>query len=163
MKTLYLVRHAKSSWSFDDLSDRERPLNNRGRADAPLMGQALHKRGIVPDVVVSSPAVRALSTAVLLTQELGYPHDKIRVEPTIYEADEDTLLGIIRQLPDAAASVLLVGHNPTITDVANALSTTRFDELTTAAVVCLQFQTDTWAEVGKANGECYFSDSPKEG
>ena len=143
------------------MSDQERPLNNRGRHDAPLMGQALKKRDIMPDLVVSSSAVRALSTAVLLTRELSYPHDKIRVEPSIYQATEETLLGIIRSLPDAAGSVLLVGHNPTMTEVANALSPTVFQELPTAAVVCLRFATERWAEVGKANGECYFYDYPK--
>ncbi len=161
MKTLYLVRHAKSSWSFDDLSDQQRPLNDRGRHDAPRMGKALKERDIKPDLVVSSSAVRALSTAVLLARELDYPHDKIRVEPRIYASDRETLLGIIQALPDPAESVLLVGHNPTITEVANALSPTDFQELPTAAVVCLRFQTDTWAEVSKANGECYFSDYPK--
>lgn len=161
MKTLYLVRHAKSSWSFDDLSDQERPLNHRGRDDAPQMGQALKKRDIMPDLVVSSSAVRALSTAVLMARELEYAHDKIKVEPAIYQATDETLLTIIRALPDAAASVMLVGHNPGMTDVANALAPSPFQELPTTAVVCLRFTTEHWAEAGKANAECYFYDYPK--
>jgi phosphohistidine phosphatase len=162
MKTLYLLRHAKSSWNFDDLSDQERPLNDRGRDDAPAMGQALAKRCIALDLVVSSSAVRALSTAVLVARELGYPHDKILVEPAIYQAEVEDLVGIIRALPDTADSVLLVGHNPTITETVNALSpATAMSELPTAGLVCLRFQSDTWAEVGKANGEFYFFDYPK--
>ncbi|SFQ38284.1 SixA phosphatase family protein [Hymenobacter arizonensis] len=161
MKTLYLLRHAKSSWSFDELSDQERPLNDRGRDDAPLMGQALAKRRICPDLVVSSPAVRAMSTAVLVAREMKYPHDKIVVEPGIYGADVDDLLAIIRDLPDTAGSVLLVGHNPTITETANALSPNPINEMPTAAVVCLHFDSSQWAEVGKANAEFYFFDSPK--
>ncbi|AWM34441.1 SixA phosphatase family protein [Hymenobacter nivis] len=161
MKTLYLLRHAKSSWSFDDLTDQERPLNDRGRDDAPRMGQALAKRGIKPDVLVSSSAVRALSTAVLVACELGFAHEKITVDPAIYRADADALVAIIRALPDAAESALLVGHNPTITDAANALSPSPFNEFPTAAVVCLRFSTDHWEEVARANAEFYFYDYPK--
>jgi phosphohistidine phosphatase len=165
MKTLYLMRHAKSSWSFDELSDQERPLNDRGRDDAPRMGQALAKRHITLDLLVSSPAVRALSTAVLVARELSYPHDKIRVEPCIYQADLDTLLAVVRDLPDAADAVLLTGHNPTFTDTANYLlpSSGLTHEMPTAAVVCIRFQTDHWAEAGPATAEFYFYDYPKNG
>ena len=162
MKTLYLMRHAKSSWSFDELNDQERPLNDRGRDDAPRMGQALAKRQIVPNLFVSSPAVRALSTAVLVARELKYPHDKIVVEPAIYQADLDALLAVVRALPDSAGTVLLTGHNPTITDVANYLLPTPLSgEMPTAAVLCLHFATDHWAEVAPANAEFYFYDYPK--
>ena len=161
MKTLYLLRHAKSSWSFDELSDQERPLNDRGRDDAPLMGQALAKRRICPDIIVSSPAVRAMSTAVLVAREMKFPHDKIVVEPGIYGAEADDLLSIIKGLADAAGSVLLVGHNPTITEVANALSPSPLNEMPTAAVVCLRFSCDHWEEVSKANAEFYFYDYPR--
>ena len=161
MKTLYLFRHAKSSWSFDDLSDQERPLNDRGRDDAPAMGQALGKRHICPDIVVSSPAVRAMSTAVLVARELQYPTNKISVNAGIYGADTDDLLAIIRALPDLAASVLLVGHNPTITETANELSPSSVDEMPTAAVVCLRFACERWEDVSKANGEFYFFDYPR--
>ena len=161
MKTLYLFRHAKSSWSFDDLSDQERPLNDRGRDDAPAMGKALSKRHICPDILVSSPAVRAMSTAVLVARELQYPTNKISVVAGIYGADTDDLLTIIRDLPDSAASALLVGHNPTITETANALSPSAVNEMPTAAVVCLHFECDKWAEVSKANAEFYFYDYPR--
>ena len=161
MKILYLLRHAKSSWSFDELSDQERPLNDRGRDDAPLMGQALAKRRICPDVIVSSPAVRAMSTALLVAREMQFPHEKITVEPGIYGADADDLLAIIKNLPDAAGSVLLVGHNPTITEVANVLSPSSLNELPTAAVVCQRFSCDRWEEVSKANAEFYFYDHPR--
>ncbi|HEX8505391.1 MAG TPA: histidine phosphatase family protein [Hymenobacter sp.] len=161
MKTLYLLRHAKSSWSFDELSDQERPLNDRGRDDAPAMGQALAKRRICPDLVVSSPAVRAMSTAVLVAREMHYPHEKIVVEPGLYGAEVDGFLAIIRRLPNSAGSALLVGHNPVITDTANQLSPTSFNEMPTAAVVCLHFDCDRWEDVSKANAEFYFYDYPR--
>ena len=161
MKTLYLLRHAKSSWNFDELSDQERPLNDRGRDDAPTMGQALAKRRICPDLVLSSPAVRAMSTAVLVAREMQYAHDKIVVDSGIYGTDVAGLLAVIRALPDAAGAVLLVGHNPTITDTANELSPSMLNEMPTAAVVCLRFACDHWAEVAKANAEFYFYDYPR--
>ena len=166
MKTLYLLRHAKSSWSFDELSDQERPLNDRGRADAPRMGQALCKRSIEFDLLVSSPAVRALSTAVLVARELSYPHEKIVVERSIYEARVEDILSIVHQLPDSAQAVMLVGHNPTFTDVANELSpasTSPLLEMPTAAVVCLRFDCERWEEVSRENSEFYFYDFPKDG
>ena len=161
MKILYLMRHAKSSWSFDDLSDKQRPLNDRGRDDAPLMGQALAKRDLTLDLLVSSPAVRALSTAALVARELEYPADKIEVLEAIYEATVPDLLAVVRQLPDTADSVLLVGHNNTLTDFANLLSPSEIPEMPTAAIVCLKFSTDQWARTDRANAEFYFFDKPK--
>jgi phosphohistidine phosphatase len=161
MKTLYLMRHAKSSWNFDDLTDFERPLNDRGRDDAPRMGQALAARSIQLDLLVSSPAVRALSTATLVAKEIGYPHDQIRVVEGIYEAEVPDLLAIVHQLPDEAVSVLLVGHNNTLTEFVNLLSPNEMPELPTAAIVCLKFDTAHWAEVDRLNAEFYFYDYPK--
>ncbi|UYZ62683.1 SixA phosphatase family protein [Hymenobacter weizhouensis] len=162
MKILYLMRHAKSSWSFDDLSDKERPLNDRGRDDAPAMGQALAQRSIRLDLLVSSPAVRALSTAALVAKELEYPHDRIQVVDAIYEATVPDLLSVVRNLPDAADSVLLVGHNPTITEFANLLSPSAIPDMTTAAIVCLRFQCDRWRDLDRNNAEYYFYDHPKK-
>ncbi|MCA8832034.1 SixA phosphatase family protein [Hymenobacter pini] len=161
MKTLYLMRHAKSSWNFDDLTDKQRPLNDRGRDDAPLMGQALAKRNIRLDLLVSSPAVRAMSTAALVANELEYPTDKIKVIEAIYEASVPDLLAVVRQLPDTAGSVLLVGHNNTITEFANLLSPSEIPEMPTAAIVCLKFATEQWAQIDRANAEYYFFDKPK--
>ncbi|TGE09788.1 SixA phosphatase family protein [Hymenobacter fodinae] len=161
MKTLYLMRHAKSSWSFDDLTDKERPLNTRGRDDAPAMGQALAERGITLDLVVSSPAVRALSTAALVAKEVAYPPEKIEVIDRIYEAEVMDLLDVVRQLPDGADSVLLVGHNNTLTDFANVLSPNPIPEMTTAAIACLKFTCDRWVDVNRINAELYFYDHPR--
>jgi phosphohistidine phosphatase len=162
MKTLYLMRHAKSSWSFDDLSDKERPLNGRGRTDAPAMGEALAKRNIHIDLMVSSPAVRAMSTAALVAGVLKYPHERIQVIEKIYQADVGDLLRVMHELPNEANSVLLVGHNNTITDFANLLSPSKLPELPTAAIVCLRFNTNHWAHADRNNAEYYFYDHPRE-
>ncbi|TGE17775.1 SixA phosphatase family protein [Hymenobacter elongatus] len=161
MKTLYLMRHAKSSWNFDNLTDQERPLNDRGRTDAPRMGQALAKRDIQLDLVVSSPAVRAISTAAIVARELNYAHDKIQVIERIYRAEVADLLEVVRALPDSAEAVLLLGHNPTITDFANALSPSPLNELPTSAIVCLKFDSARWAETDRTNAEFYFLDYPR--
>lgn len=161
MKILYLMRHAKSSWSFDDLNDHQRPLNTRGRDDAPAMGQALAERHIKLDHLLSSSAVRALSTAALVAKELNFPHEQIEVLDDIYRAEVADLLRVVRNCPDAAESVLLVGHNNTISDFANLLSPNQLNEMPTGAVVCLHFHTDHWAEVDRSNAEFYFYDTPR--
>ncbi|MBD2714195.1 histidine phosphatase family protein [Microvirga sp. STR05] len=162
MKILYLMRHAKSSWSFDDLSDEQRPLNDRGRDDAPRMGQALAQRDTHIDLLLASTAVRSLTTAALVAKEIGYPHEKIQVRPEIYHADLQTLLRVVRESPDEADSVLLVGHNNTITDLANHLMESPLsEEMPTASIVCLHFQTERWADVDRSNAEFYFFDCPR--
>ena len=161
MKTLYLMRHAKSSWSFDTLNDQERPLNDRGRDDAPLMGRALAERAVELDLVVTSPAVRALSTAALVAKELDHSPEQLQVIDAIYEATVPELLTVVKQLPDAADAVLLVGHNNTLTDFANLLSPSEIPSMPTASIVCLKFSTDRWATVDRTNAEYYFFDKPK--
>lgn len=163
MKTLYLMRHAKSSWSFDDLTDEQRPLNDRGRDEAPRMGQALAERNIQLDLLLASTAVRSLTTAALVAKEIDYPHERIVVRPDIYHADPVTLLRVVRDSPDEAQSVLLVGHNPGISELANLLSPSPLsEEMPTAAILCLHFQVERWAEADTQNAEFYFFDSPRD-
>ncbi|RFP65435.1 histidine phosphatase family protein [Hymenobacter lapidiphilus] len=161
MKTLYLMRHAKSSWSFEMLNDQERPLNGRGRDEAPLMGQALAERSVRLDLLVSSPAVRALSTAALVAEALSLPPEKLQVIDAIYEAEVAGLLAIVQALPDTAGEVLLVGHNNTLTDFANLLSPSPIPSMPTSSIVCLKFSVEHWADVDRAKSEYYFFDKPK--
>ncbi|WP_375433791.1 histidine phosphatase family protein [uncultured Hymenobacter sp.] len=163
MKSLYLMRHAKSSWSFDDLTDEQRPLNDRGRDDAPRMGQALAKRNIKIDLLLSSAAVRALTTAALVAKEIEYLPERIAVRPEIYHADVQTLLDIVRSCPDEANSVLLVGHNNTISEFADLLSPGALhEEIPTAGIVCLHLQVDRWVDANQSNTEFYFFDRPRD-
>ena len=161
MKNLYLMRHAKSSWDFDDLSDHDRPLDNRGRKDAPLMGRELVSREVTIDLLMSSTAVRALTTATLVARELEYDTDKIATEEEIYKADKQELLNIITSIPNQFASVMLIGHNNTITELANLLSPDLIPEIPTAGVVALSFECSTWREISKENGTLQFFDYPK--
>src|SRR5262245_44557478 len=118
MKTLFLIRHAKSSWAEPGLSDRERPLNDRGRRDAPKMGKRLAKRDAVPDLILSSPAVRALETAEIIAEKLDYRRKDIVVVDRLYGVAADDLLALIQKLDDKLQRVMLFGHNPGLTELA---------------------------------------------
>ena len=148
MKRLILVRHAKSSRDDPSLADRERPLNDRGLRDAPKMGARLAKRGIRPDLVLSSPAVRALATARLFAKELDYDTDDIVVDERLYAATPDALLEVIRTVDDKPKCVMLFGHNPELSELAHELSGT-IGDLPTCAVVDLSFDIAAWSKVGR--------------
>jgi len=147
MKTVLLVRHAKSSWGDQTLPDHERPLNHRGRRDAPRAGERLRERGAVPDLIVTSTAVRARSTAVILAQALDLGSDRIVEDDRLYGASPEGLLDIIRALDDELASVMVVGHNPEIGELASRLSD-EIAEMPTCAVAEFRFEVSDWAEVG---------------
>lgn len=161
MKTLYILRHAKSSWDFEELSDHDRPLNKRGRNDAQLMGRELAGRGVNPALIVSSSAVRAISTAALISRAISYNPDSIEVINEIYGADKKGLLKIAKSLPDDRDTVMLVGHNEPISEFANMLSPEDIASLPTTGVVALQFNCDTWQEISKENATFLFYDFPK--
>ena len=122
MKTLFLVRHAKSSRNEPALQDKDRPLNNRGKRDAPKMGKRLAKREVTPDLILSSPAKRALKTAQLIAKKLDYKLQDIVVDERLYATGADELLHVIRKLGAKPKSVMLVGHNPELTELAHHLS-----------------------------------------
>jgi phosphohistidine phosphatase len=161
MKTLYIVRHAKSSWADMSLSDFDRPLNERGERDAPRMGKRLKEKRVVPDLMLSSPAKRALATCRKISTVLGYAEEKIVTDKKLYHADEDTLLSVIRLTNDKHDVVLLFGHNPGLTDFANELATTNIDNIPTCGIVACKFQIDSWKEVDWGKGQLLFFDFPK--
>src|SRR5688572_19085866 len=113
MKTLYVLRHAKSSWNDPHLSDFDRPLNDRGERTAPFIGKLMRDRGLIPDVVISSPARRALETAKLVREAAGIEPD-ILFDERIYEASPQALRQVAAEADDLLASIMLVGHNPGI-------------------------------------------------
>ena len=119
MKTVYLIRHAKSSWKDLSLRDIDRPLNKRGKRDAPFMGQLLKEQGVQPDALISSPANRAYTTACHFAKVFGIEKAAIIKEAAIYEAWTKDILSIIQQQPLDRHTICLFGHNPTFTSVAN--------------------------------------------
>ncbi|MEW6356007.1 MAG: histidine phosphatase family protein [Planctomycetota bacterium] len=162
MKTLYLVRHAKSSWESTGLADVDRPLNKRGEKDAPLMGKVMKKAGIKPDVILSSPAVRAIATAQVIAGKIGYPEEEIIEDDGLYRAEVDGLLEVIRGIEDRRKSAMIFGHNPELHELAEALTDTTIDKLPTCAVVCIEFDVDAWARVARGGGACKSLDFPKK-
>ncbi|MCS7036287.1 MAG: histidine phosphatase family protein [Saprospiraceae bacterium] len=159
MRMLYLIRHAKSSWDHPGLRDFERPLNDRGHRDAPEMARLLRSKGIRPDLIVSSPARRALTTAQYFAQTFGIAEEDIVREEDIYEASTSDILRIIRALPDEVHTVFLFGHNPTFTDVVNQFSQTYIANIPTCGIAELAASVERWADVRQENTrliQCFF-------
>jgi len=160
MKTLLLLRHAKSDWDDTSLRDFDRPLAARGERDAPRIGKALRKRGALLDLIISSPAVRAKATieAVIKTAKLKL---EIRFDETIYGASSPELLKLIRRLPDGNSCVLLVGHNPGFEDLVGRL-TGSHERMPTAALACIEFQIDHWEDLKDGEGKLAWLLTPKK-
>jgi len=161
MKTLTLVRHAKSSWQDSNLSDKERPLNERGEHDAPMMGKRIVAAGIRPSLIICSPAVRAWSTAKSLAQEIGYPTEFLQREDHLYLASLDQILDVLALQEAEFNSLLLVGHNPGLTTFANYLLPGLTSNLPTAGVVAVTFEQDDWNLYTRPQVELLAHDFPK--
>ena len=162
MKTLVLIRHAKSSWKDDSLADRDRPLKGRGKRDAPEMGRRLAARGGPPDLIVSSPAVRALKTAKLIAEVVGYPAKKIVEDERLYLANRAQILKVIRGIDNRFDWVFLFGHNPGLTDLVNTLTEDSIDNLPTCGVVEFRVDSDRWTDVGPGSVQRIDFDYPKQ-
>ena len=162
MKHLLLCRHAKSCWKDGTLADRERPLNKRGKQNAPEMGRRLCQRGAVPDLIVSSPARRALHTAKLLARECGIPAKNILLMDEMYDSYPAKLLQLIQRLDNRYVTVLMVGHNPELTILANILADLGIENVPTGGIVALDFACATWGEVAEESGSLAFFDYPRK-
>lgn len=162
MKILVLVRHAKSSWSHDDLSDFERPLNDRGKKDAPEMAARLKDRKMGIDRLVSSPAKRAKKTAKYFAEELDFKKDDIQIVDELYGATHEAFTTAIANINDSFSAVVLFSHNPGITEFAQQLTTTRIDEMPTCAMFGVQADVDHWSEFANAQKSFLFFDFPKD-
>ncbi|MCH9005012.1 MAG: histidine phosphatase family protein [Proteobacteria bacterium] len=161
MKILTLVRHAKSSWKDTTLTDRQRPLNSRGERDAPEMGRRIADHDIRPSLILSSPAVRAWTTAKSIAAAMGYPAEFLQREETLYLASLDDLLDIVTAQDNGFNSLMIVGHNPGLTEFANFLAPHLTDNLPTAGVVSVQIDREDWSLYGQPETELIFYDYPK--
>lgn len=162
MKTLYVIRHAKSSWDNPTLSDFDRPLNTRGEKDAPAMGKRLKNRNVAPDLLLSSPAERALTTSHIIAEEMGYAKSKIKTDKKLYHAEDAEILRIIQTLDDKYSCVWVIGHNPGLTDFVNLLADAHIDNVPTCGVVACSINIQSWDEAGKGKGSVIFFDYPKK-
>ena len=160
-KILLLVRHAKSSWDDASLSDFERPLNERGKKDAPEMAKKLNNKKIKIDAFVSSPAKRARQTCKFFTKEFDPKKKNIVREPKLFEADEQSFYEVIEGFKNKWDSVAVFSHNPGITSFANSLTADGVDDMPTSSVFAVKVNTDTWKEFRNAKKEFLFFDYPK--
>jgi len=149
MKTLLLLRHGKSSWKDSDLDDHDRPLNKRGKRDAPRMGRLLVEENLQPDLIVCSSAKRTRRTAELVAEASNY-RGETRITGDVYEAWADRLITAIHSFPDEASRVLLIGHNPGMEELLEAM-TGNYRPLSTAALAWLEFPVEHWREISQEN------------
>jgi phosphohistidine phosphatase len=147
MKTLLLIRHAKSSWNDASLPDRDRPLASRGERDAATMSERLLQRHVDPDLITCSPAVRALATARIIASGLDYKRERIAVDDRLYAASMDALIEVIEELDDALDCAMLVGHNPECSVLAHHFCS-EITHMPTCAVAEFRFDTKRWGGIG---------------
>lgn len=162
MKRLGLLRHAKSSWDSPAATDFDRPLNKRGERDAPRMGALLAERGVKPDTIISSAAARARTTAQLAGKELGFEAGDIRETEALYHASAGNMLAVLDDMAANADEVILVGHNPGITTLANRIADARIDNLPTAAFFYVEADIDSWSGLIDKPGKLLFFASPRQ-
>ncbi len=163
MKTLYIVRHAKSSWDDLSASDHDRKLLPLGKKRTKIVAKWLKKHNVLPDKIMSSTAVRAYETARLIANGLGFPEEKIEKERRLYGADPEDVEELLFTLPDSVGKVMVVGHNPGFTDLANLFlkDNQGIDNLPTSGVVSVIFDTEKWEEVPLASYHVDFIITPK--
>lgn len=160
-KIIYLVRHAKSSDADPSLQDFDRPLNDRGFGDAPHMGKYLKQKNVTPDVIISSPSKRTTQTIELISKEIDFDFNQIVWDSSIYRCSSESLLKSIHSLNDSINTAMFVGHNPSITQIANLLQKdTVIDEVPTCGVVAIEFFVTSWKNVEKAKSRLIFFKRP---
>jgi len=162
MKRLVLIRHAKSSWKDPELDDFDRPLNKRGRKDGPKMGKLLAKKGETPDLIVSSPAKRALKTALAIAKEVGYPKERIKENKKIYLGSVPQLMNVIHNIDNNFNLVFIFGHNPGFNDLSHHLAEHELENIPTCGVFCIDFEIDSWKRVSEGSGKFVYFEFPKK-
>ena len=153
-----MIRHAKSSWKFPDLSDHDRPLNKRGQANILPMAEFLNRQALLLEKIYSSSAERALCYAQGLSDVCDIP---LEVNQSLYTFSHQALMAQVHSLDNRLQSVALVGHNPAITSVVNELAVVDIANMPTAAMALIQFNDSSWQKLGSANSELLFMQSPK--
>ncbi len=162
MKQLTLVRHAKSSWDLPEMEDIYRPLKTRGVKNAYAVGEELAIRGVFPDSVITSPAVRAMNTAIIISRKLDFPLERIESNQKLYEASVDEVLAVMASVENSIGHLMVVAHNPTLTMLINRLQKKLLDNLPTCGVYHMELGISSWSEIYDAKGKVQFTLFPKE-
>lgn len=161
MKTVILVRHAKSDWNDPYVQDHDRALNNRGERDAPFMAEKFKEKNIAVDLIISSTAYRAISTAKAFASSIEYDFDKIRQELGIYEVGQRYVIQELTKLDDNINTVMLFGHNPDFSSLAKYLCGDFQYQMTTCSIVCIDFEFENWSNIKNVSGKVRFFEYPK--
>lgn len=162
MKTLLLIRHAKSSWDDPFQDDFNRPLNNRGLRDAPRMAKRLKEKDLHADLVLSSPAARALSTCTIMAEILNYAPTAVKTDRRLYHATDEEILRVVHGLHDNNDCVMIFSHNPGLTEFVNHICRRPItDNIPTCGIVCVRIPVDSWKDITWRQGELVFFDYPK--
>ncbi len=161
-KRLYILRHAKSDWSDPSLDDFDRGLKKRGKNDIKLIAQWLKDQNIVPDFILSSPAKRAKKTLKVLKNILNIKKESIKFDSNIYEADINYLIKMLSKLDDRYDAVFLIGHNPSLNELAEFLSNTIITNIPTSGIVAIEFDMDSWSKIKSKKGKIIFFQYPKK-
>jgi phosphohistidine phosphatase len=163
MKQLILIRHAKSSWDSSATNDFDRPLNERGKKDAPMMAQRLLDKKIKIHAFISSPAKRAKKTAIAFVEEFGRDKDEIIFKEELYGALVDSFYDVISEVDDKFDTIAVFSHNPGITDFANSLTSAIIDNLPTCGIFSVSVDSKHWKDIRDAEKKFIFADYPKAG
>jgi phosphohistidine phosphatase len=162
MKNLFLVRHAKSSWKHKNLTDLERPLNARGKRDAPFMGKLISREKIKPDIIMTSPANRAISTAKIFCEQMDFPFEEVKIFSRLYMPDADELIDLIGETDESSRSLMIFSHNPGLTDLYNLVSDQYIENIPTCGITSIQFNEDSWKALKNKQGHLLFFEYPKK-
>ncbi len=160
-RQLYIIRHGKSSWDNEGLDDIDRPLNDRGLRNAGKMAERLMAKGLIPDLIYSSPANRALNTALIMQRTWGLDPSRLEIFDDLYMAYLEEISDVVEKAPDKVESLAIFGHNPSFTMYANKFLRIPLDNLPTAGVVVVTLESDSWKRLGRKQVVDTFVDFPK--
>jgi len=161
-KTLHIVRHAKSSWDYIDISDIDRPLKLKGIQNSYEMARRIKIRNTLPDLIITSPANRAIHTAIIFARVFEFPLNKIIIEEKLYGAEEDFIMDMVRNTDNSISSLMIIGHNPELTDFANIFVKDTIENIGTTGIVSIVFDADDWKEVNQNKLVSEHFDYPKK-
>jgi phosphohistidine phosphatase len=161
-KTLHIVRHAKSSWDYDNISDIDRPLKLKGIQRAYEMARRIKIRNALPELIITSPANRAIHTAIIFARVFEFPLSKIIIEENLYAAEEEFIVNLIKKTDNSISSLMIFGHNPEFTNFANIFVKNTIENLSTSGIVSLVFDIEKWKEISKKKLVSEQSDFPKK-
>lgn len=164
MKTLYLVRHAKSDWADEDLTDIDRPLNKRGYRDAHFMSGLMKEKKLLPDLIITSPAIRAITTALIFCRNFNFSYSDIVIDPNLYGTNLQNYKDRISKIDNRYKSIMLFGHNPIISDLANSLTKKFTENISTCGIVGIRQEENCkeWKCFNDKPGELILYDFPKK-